>query len=148
MILRRYIYDRDMIYTWGIGRVTLLGDAAHPMQPNLGQGGCMAIEDCYQLILELEKVSKRSSDVCLANEIASAFKRYEKKRMCRVSTVHAVSRLASKMISYYQPYMNFGFVPLSNKSAVQITHPAVPIAQAVLQFCLPQFMAWLISGHG
>jgi 2-polyprenyl-6-methoxyphenol hydroxylase-like FAD-dependent oxidoreductase len=46
MILRRDIYDRDMIYTWGIGRVTLLGDAAHPMQPNLGQGGCMAIEVC------------------------------------------------------------------------------------------------------
>jgi zeaxanthin epoxidase len=44
MILRRDIYDRDMIYSWGIGRVTLLGDAAHPMQPNLGQGGCLAIE--------------------------------------------------------------------------------------------------------
>lgn len=44
MILQRDIYDRDMINTWGIGRVTLLGDAAHPMQPNLGQGGCMAIE--------------------------------------------------------------------------------------------------------
>lgn len=47
MILQRDIYDRDMIYTWGIGRVTLIGDAAHPMQPNLGQGGCMAIEVGY-----------------------------------------------------------------------------------------------------
>jgi len=44
MILQRDIYDRDLINTWGIDRVTLLGDAAHPMQPNLGQGGCMAIE--------------------------------------------------------------------------------------------------------
>lgn len=44
MILQRDIYDRDMIYSWGVGCVTLLGDAAHPMQPNLGQGGCMAIE--------------------------------------------------------------------------------------------------------
>lgn len=44
MILQRDIYDRDMIYSWGTGRVTLVGDAAHPMQPNLGQGGCMAIE--------------------------------------------------------------------------------------------------------
>ncbi|CAK9177404.1 unnamed protein product [Ilex paraguariensis] len=113
MILRRDIYDRDMICSWGIGHVTLLGDAAHPMQPNLGQGGCMAIEDCYQLILELERVSKRSSDVGLASAIASALKRYEKKRMLRVSTVHAVSRLASKMLSYYQPYINFGYGPLS-----------------------------------
>lgn len=47
MILQRDIYDRDIINTWGIGRVTLLGDAAHPMQPNLGLGGCMAIEVCY-----------------------------------------------------------------------------------------------------
>lgn len=47
MILRRDIYDRDMIYSWGNGRVTLLGDAAHPMQPNFGQGGCMAIEVSY-----------------------------------------------------------------------------------------------------
>lgn len=44
MILQRDIYDRDMIYSWGTRRVTLVGDAAHPMQPNLGLGGCMAIE--------------------------------------------------------------------------------------------------------
>ncbi|GFZ02754.1 zeaxanthin epoxidase [Actinidia rufa] len=81
MILQRDIYDRDMIYSWGIGCVTLLGDAAHPMQPNLGQGGCMAIEDCYQLILELDKVAQNAYDVCLSNEIVLALKRYEKKRM-------------------------------------------------------------------
>jgi zeaxanthin epoxidase len=31
MILQRDIYDRDVIYCWGIRRVTLLGDAAHPI---------------------------------------------------------------------------------------------------------------------
>ncbi|KAK9283022.1 hypothetical protein L1049_011249 [Liquidambar formosana] len=76
MILQRDIYDRDMIYSWGVGRVTLLGDAAHPMQPNLGQGGCMAIEDCYQLILELDDVAKSSSNVRLSEEIISALRRY------------------------------------------------------------------------
>ena len=35
------------------GRVALLGDSAHAMQPNLGQGGCMAIEDGYQLARDL-----------------------------------------------------------------------------------------------
>lgn len=47
MIYLRDIYDRDMIDSWATGRVTLLGDAAHPMQPNLGQGGCLAIEVAF-----------------------------------------------------------------------------------------------------
>ena len=37
----------------GQGLVALLGDSAHAMQPNLGQGGCMAIEDGYQLATDL-----------------------------------------------------------------------------------------------
>jgi len=39
------LYDRDPMPRWTRGRVTLLGDAAHPMLPYLGQGACQAIED-------------------------------------------------------------------------------------------------------
>jgi zeaxanthin epoxidase len=49
-ILRRDIYDRPPTTNWGKGRVTLLGDSVHAMQPNLGQGGCMAIEVCDFLV--------------------------------------------------------------------------------------------------
>lgn len=49
-ILRRDIYDRVPVLTWGKGHVTLLGDSVHAMQPNLGQGGCMAIEVCFTWI--------------------------------------------------------------------------------------------------
>lgn len=43
------IYDRDPLPQWTSGRVTLLGDAAHPTMPTLAQGANMAIEDGYVL---------------------------------------------------------------------------------------------------
>jgi 2-polyprenyl-6-methoxyphenol hydroxylase-like FAD-dependent oxidoreductase len=48
-IARMNIYDRKPSGTWGSGRVTLLGDAAHPMTPNVAQGACQAIEDAVFL---------------------------------------------------------------------------------------------------
>ena len=48
-----------LLNRWTKGHVALLGDSAHAMQPNLGQGGCMAIEDGYQLSTDLaEAVAK------------------------------------------------------------------------------------------
>lgn len=44
-ILQTDLYDRDPLPHWSTGRVTVLGDAAHPMTPDLGQGGAQAIED-------------------------------------------------------------------------------------------------------
>jgi 2-polyprenyl-6-methoxyphenol hydroxylase-like FAD-dependent oxidoreductase len=48
-IFRRDIVDRDPVKSWGEGRMTLLGDAAHPITPNLGQGAAQAIEDAVVL---------------------------------------------------------------------------------------------------
>ncbi|WVZ02762.1 hypothetical protein V8G54_023568 [Vigna mungo] len=146
MILQRDIYDRDMINTWGIDRVTLLGDAAHPMQPNLGQGGCMAIEDSYQLILELDKIAKHDPD---ESEVISALRRYEKKRIPRVKVLHTASRMASKMLVNYQPYIEFKFWPLSeNAINIQIKHPGIQVAEALFKFTFPQFVSWMMAGHG
>ncbi len=43
------LFDRDPMPQWGDGRVTLLGDACHPMLPFMAQGAVMAIEDAYTL---------------------------------------------------------------------------------------------------
>jgi 2-polyprenyl-6-methoxyphenol hydroxylase-like FAD-dependent oxidoreductase len=53
-ILKHGARDRPPLSRWGHGRITLLGDAAHPCTPNLGQGGCMALEDALVLAQCLE----------------------------------------------------------------------------------------------
>lgn len=47
------LYDRDPLPTWTVGRVTLLGDAAHPMMPTLAQGAAISMEDGYALARHL-----------------------------------------------------------------------------------------------
>jgi 2-polyprenyl-6-methoxyphenol hydroxylase-like FAD-dependent oxidoreductase len=48
-ILKNGAYDLAPLKRWGQGRIMLLGDAAHPCTPNLGLGGCMALEDALVL---------------------------------------------------------------------------------------------------
>lgn len=54
-ILTTAAFDREPSRTWGHKRVTLLGDAIHPTTPNLGQGGCLAMEDAMVLARCFEK---------------------------------------------------------------------------------------------
>ncbi len=76
-LIRTDIFDRDPVRTWHKGRVALLGDAAHPMTPNLGQGGCQAVEDADVLC----EVLATSDDVELA------LRRYETARVQRANHV-------------------------------------------------------------
>lgn len=86
-ILRNDVYDREPLKSWGEGRVTLLGDAAHPMTPNLGQGACQAIEDAVVLA---ECVRQGNGDVM------AALRRYEERRKARTAVVVRRSRLLGK----------------------------------------------------
>jgi 2-polyprenyl-6-methoxyphenol hydroxylase-like FAD-dependent oxidoreductase len=54
-ILKNGAYDLTPLKRWGRGRVMLLGDAAHPCTPNLGLGGCMALEDALVLARSFAK---------------------------------------------------------------------------------------------
>ena len=82
-ILRNAAYDRPASPMWGRGRVTLLGDAVHPMTPNLGQGGCMAIEDAAVLARCLAKYEDANA----------ALRAYESRRRARAERVARYSRL-------------------------------------------------------
>ena len=52
-VFRNDIIDRPPTKVWSVGRAGVVGDAAHPTTPNLGQGGCMAIEDAVVLARHL-----------------------------------------------------------------------------------------------
>jgi zeaxanthin epoxidase len=93
----RDLYDRPptALRSWNddSGRVTLMGDAVHAMMPNLGQGGCQAIEDALVITEELEKLETREQ-----SGIRSALKTYQNRRKARSAAVQGLSRFASDII--------------------------------------------------
>jgi 2-polyprenyl-6-methoxyphenol hydroxylase-like FAD-dependent oxidoreductase len=77
------ISDRDPVRHWSKGRVTLLGDAAHPTLQSLAQGACMAIEDGLCLAERIEHAH---------GDFAEAFHAYETARLIRTARVTLESR--------------------------------------------------------
>ncbi|MBA3470521.1 MAG: FAD-dependent monooxygenase [Herpetosiphonaceae bacterium] len=92
-ILRNDIYDRPPLRSWGEGRVTLLGDAAHPMTPNLGQGACQALEDAVVLQKSL------SAD----RAIPAALQAYERQRIPRTTAIARQSRRIGQIGQWHNP---------------------------------------------
>ena len=66
------LYDREPLPTWTKGRLTLLGDAAHPMLPHLGQGANQSIEDGIALATILQRADRASVPAALARLRAAA----------------------------------------------------------------------------
>lgn len=81
-VLKTSALDREPNKTWGDGRITLLGDAIHPTTPNLGQGGCLAIEDALVLARCLKKHGATEE----------ALRNYERLRYKRTAAVTKYSR--------------------------------------------------------
>jgi salicylate hydroxylase len=77
------LFDRDPLPRWSVGRVTLLGDACHPMYPFMGQGAAQAIEDGAALA------------ACLAfglDDPPAALRHYQELRLPRVTRLQQLSR--------------------------------------------------------
>jgi len=105
---QRDLYDRapEFFRSWADGNVVLMGDAIHAMMPNLGQGGCQAIEDAYVLTENLANVKS-------TEKIEDSLQDFYRKRILRVSTVQFMSRLASDLIinafdTPWSPHDNLG----------------------------------------
>jgi len=91
------LFDRDPLERWGEGRISLLGDAAHPMLPYLGQGAAMAVEDGCVL-----------AD-CIAGmpDPAAALRRYETLRKPRTTRAQLGSRHRAKENHLASPFARF-----------------------------------------
>jgi salicylate hydroxylase len=75
------LFTRPLTRNWGRGRVQLIGDAAHAMLPNAGQGACQAFEDAYLLARWLEA----------SRDPVEAFANFRRIRIPRVQGVQRLS---------------------------------------------------------
>jgi 2-polyprenyl-6-methoxyphenol hydroxylase-like FAD-dependent oxidoreductase len=92
-ILRNDLYDLPPMQTWSRGRVTLLGDAAHATTPNLGQGGCQAIEDAVVLARALSQTA----------DVEAALQAYEAQRIARANRIIELSRRVGVVGNWRHP---------------------------------------------
>ena len=85
-ILQNDIFDRNPARTWHRRRVVLLGDAAHPTTPNLGQGACLAIEDAVVLARAIARF----------DDCESAFSYYHRRALAPHRANHAAVALVGQ----------------------------------------------------
>lgn len=113
-IIKNSLADRKPHRGWTKGNATLLGDAAHPTTPNLGQGGCMAIEGSYILARSIQKygLTKR------------AFDRYEELQYPRSEKIVKESLKLGKMGQLSNPILiglrNFAFKIMPSSVAMKM----------------------------
>jgi salicylate hydroxylase len=119
------LYDREPLPTWTRGRLTLLGDAAHPMLPHLGQGANQAIEDGMALATIVARADRET--------VPAALLVYERLRRERVALVQRGAR--ENGLRYDSSYADLGVrdAEIAAHAAFRrrlYDHDVVPEAQA------------------
>jgi salicylate hydroxylase len=125
MTFRWALYDREPLPTWTRGRLTLLGDAAHPMLPHLGQGANQSIEDGMALATILARAD--------CSTVPAALAAYERLRRERVAQVQRGAR--ENGMRYDSAYADLGVrdAEIAAHAAFRkklYDHDVVPEAQA------------------
>ncbi|WP_458316656.1 FAD-dependent oxidoreductase [Mycolicibacterium brisbanense] len=95
-VLRNDLYDRAPARCWARGPVVIAGDAAHPMRPHLGQGGCQGLEDAAVL----GELAGRAPD------LPTAFAQFTTHRRRRVQRIVRESRLIGRIVNLRPPILS------------------------------------------
>lgn len=109
-VSRTPIYYHEWHEKWGEGRVTLLGDAAHTLPTDLGQGACQAIEDAVVL----------ADSLATAADPVAGLRDYERRRVERVRWVRTQVMRVNKMPSLRNPVARRAF-----EVAARLIGPAI-----------------------
>lgn len=88
------LFQRRPLPTWGAGRITLLGDAAHPVLPHTGQGAAQALEDAVALGTALRDVT----------DVERALRSYEQLRSSRTRRIIAMGPRIARMTTTHSPF--------------------------------------------
>jgi len=125
-IKRRDLYDgapllatldpQRLLSPWAKGPVALCGDAAHPMMPNLGQGGCQSTEDGYRLGEELASVGH-------TREVVGALGQYSRTRVIRTAIVQGFAQLGSDLLVDFDLMMTIPLLGPFFLTATQLSMP-------------------------
>ncbi len=95
-VLRNDLYDRDQARRWSRGPVLVVGDAAHPMRPHLGQGGCQGIEDAAILARFVDG----------EDSLEAAFARFAAFRRPRVRAMVRESALIGRVVNLRPAFLS------------------------------------------
>ncbi len=95
-VLRNDLYDRGQVRQWSRGPVVVIGDAAHPMRPHLGQGGCQGLEDAAVLARFVDG----------GGDVAAAFARFAAFRRQRVRALVRESKLIGQVVNLRPAFLS------------------------------------------
>lgn len=123
-VKRRDLYDGPPLLReparwlapWADGPVAIAGDAAHPMMPNLGQGGCQSCEDGFRLVEELAGVRHSS-------QVPAALARYSRVRVVRTAIIQGLAQLGSDLLIDFDKMMN---IPIVGPFFLLMTQVSMP----------------------
>lgn len=127
-VLHHDLYDRADARQWARGPVVLVGDAAHPMRPHLGQGGCQGLEDAAIL-----------AGFAGGDDLAVAFAEFEKFRKPRALALVRESTRVGRALNLRPGFLS---AALSRASVVMpeavVTHHLATVA-ARSAFVMPDY---------
>jgi 2-polyprenyl-6-methoxyphenol hydroxylase-like FAD-dependent oxidoreductase len=95
-VLRDDLYDRTPARHWARGPVVLVGDAAHPMRPHLGQGGCQGLEDAAVLAAFIDQNS----------DLPTSFAQFAAFRRPRIKSLVRKSKLIGKVLNLRPAFLS------------------------------------------